>query len=357
MTLIWAAAHRLNPVYFVHRHKEIGIMDALQCEEFEMSIPKCFMAAVAMTGALSASATWAADYPVRSIRWIVPYVPGGTTDILARIMGARLGEKLGQVVVIDNRPGAANNIGTEIATRAAPDGYTWFLTNPANAINATLYAKLPFNFLRDMAPGAGLIRVPNVMTVTRNLPAKSVPEFITYAKANAGKLNFCSGGAGTSVHLSGELFKAMTGINMVHVAYKGSAPCIIDLIAAQNHVVFDNMPGVIGFIRNGDVRALAVTTAQRSPVLPNTPTVAEFVPGFEASAWFGLAVPRGTPDAIVNRINREVNDALKDPKMLQRLTDLGGVSIAGTPAEFWALHTQETEKWAKVIKASGVSIQ
>ena len=311
----------------------------------------------ALTGCGMASVTFAADYPTRSIRWIVPYVPGGTTDILARIMSARLTERLGQTVVVDNRPGAGNNIGTEIAAKAAPDGYTWFLVNPANAINATLYEKMPFNFLRDMAPVAGLIRVPNVMTVTRNLPVKSVPEFIAHAKANAGKLNFCSGGAGTSVHLSGELFKAMTGINMVHVPYKGSAPCLIDIIAAQNHVIFDNMPGVIGYIRNGDVRALAVTTAQRSPGLPNVPTVAESVPGFEASAWFGLAVPKGTPEAIVTRINREVNEILKEPKTLQRLTDLGGVSIAGTPAEFWTLHTMETEKWAKVVKTSGAKVQ
>ena len=319
-----------------------------------MKIQKIAVVLMAFSGAINVSA---ADWPTRSIRWIVPYVPGGTTDILARIMGARLAERLGQTVVVDNRPGAGNNIGTEIATKAAPDGYTWFLVNPANAINATLYEKLPFNFLRDMAPGAGLIRVPNVMTVTRNLPAKSVPEFIAHAKANPGKLNFCSGGAGTSVHLSGELFKSMTGINMVHVPYKGSAPCLIDIIAAQNHVIFDNMPGVIGYIRNGDIRALGVTTAQRSPGLPNVPTIAETVPGFEASAWFGLAVPKGTPDAIVARINREVNETLKEPKTMQRLSDLGGVSIAGTPAEFWALHTMETEKWSKVVKVSGAKVQ
>ncbi len=304
------------------------------------------------------SSTLAADaYPTRSIRWIVPYVPAGTTDIVARIMGQRLSERMGQTIIVDNRPGAGNNIGTEIAVKSAPDGYTWFLTNPANAINATLYGNLNFNFLRDMAPVAGLIRVPNVMSVTRNLPAKSVQEFVAYGKANPGKLNFCSGGAGTSVHLSGELFKAMTGISMVHVPYKGSAPCVIDIIAAQNHVIFDNMPGVIGYIRNGDVRALAVTTAIRSSQLPDVPTVAETVPGFEASAWFGVAVPKGTPAAIVARINREVNEVLKEPKTLQRLADLGGNSIAGTPAEFWAIHTMETEKWAKVVKASGAKIQ
>jgi tripartite-type tricarboxylate transporter receptor subunit TctC len=204
---------------------------------------------------------------------------------------------------------------------------------------------------------AGLIRVPNVMTVTRNLPAKSVPEFIAHAKANPGKLNFCSGGAGTSVHLSGELFKSMAGINMVHVAYKGSAPALIELIAGQNHVIFDNMPGIINYIRNGDLRALAVTTAKRSAQLPDVPTVAETLPGFEASAWFGLTVPKGTPQAIITRLNREVNEILKEPKVWQRMADLGGTSIAGTPAEFWAVHTMETEKWAKVIKAAGVQIQ
>jgi tripartite-type tricarboxylate transporter receptor subunit TctC len=312
-------------------------------------------ATVVVTG--NALAAAADIYPKRSIRWIVPYVPGGTTDILARIMGARLGERLGQTVVIDNRPGAGNNIGTEIAVRAVPDGHTWFLANPANAINATLYPNLNFNFLNDMAPGAGLMRVPNVMTVARNFPVKSVPEFIAHAKANSGKLNFCSGGAGTSVHLSGELFKSMTGINMVHVPYKGSAPCIIDIIGGQNHVIFDNMPGVIGHIRNGDLRALAVTTARRAAQLPDVPTVAETVPGFEASAWFGLAVPKGTPAAIVTRINNEVNETLKEPKIIQRLGDLGGTTIAGTPAEFWALHTMETEKWAKVVKASGAKVQ
>ena len=315
-----------------------------------------FLAIVA-AGSSTGDAFAADAWPSRSIRWIVPYTPAGTTDIVARIMGQRLGERLGQTVVIDNRPGAGNNIGTEIATKAAPDGYTWFLTNPANAINATLYPNLPFNFLHDMAPGAGIMRVPNVMIVPKNSPAKNVQEFIAHAKANPGKLNFTSGGVGTSVHLSGELFKAMTGVNLVHIAYKGSAPALVDLIAGQMHVMFENMPGCIAYVRSGELRALAVTTAQRSPALPNVPPVAESVPGYEASAWFGLAVPKGTPEAIVSRINREVNDALKDPKMLQRLADLGGTPIAGSPADFWKLHTMETEKWAKVVKASGAKVQ
>lgn len=321
-------------------------------------VSKQLMASVlAAPSLVSISGAQAADYPARSIRWIVPYVPGGTTDIVARIMAQRLSERMKQTIIVDNRPGAGNNIGTEIAVKAAPDGYTWFFTNPANAINATLYPNLNFNFLRDMAPVAGLIRVPNVMSVTKGLPVKNVQDFINYGKANPGKLNFCSGGAGTSVHLSGELFKSMTGINMVHVPYKGSAPALLDLISGQNHVIFDNMPGIIGYIRNGDVRALAVTTARRSAQLPDVPTVAETVPGFEASAWFGVTVPKGTPDAIIQRINREVNDVLKEAKVMQRLADLGGVSIAGTPAQFWEVHTMETEKWAKVVKASGAKIQ
>ncbi len=324
-----------------------------------MSVRKIILSLIFAGSAFAAAgnALGADVWPTRAIRWIVPYTPAGTTDILARIMGQRMAERMGQTIVIDNRPGAGNNIGAEIAIKAAPDGYTWFLTNPANAINATLYSKLNFNFLNDMAPGAGLIRVPNVMTVTRNLPARNVQEFIAYGKANPGKLNFSSGGAGTSVHLSGELFKAMTGINMVHVPYKGSAPALIDLLSGQMHVMFDNMPTVLGYVRGGELRGLGVTSAKRSALLPDVPAVAEFVPGFEASAWFGLAVPKGTPASIVARINREVNDTLKEPKVMQRLADMGGTSIAGSPAEFWTLHTMETEKWAKVVKASGAKIQ
>ena len=333
--------------------------DTYSWVECKMRIRHLILSLIFASSVLAAAGNaLAADaYPTRAIRWIVPYVPGGTTDILARIMGARLGERLGQTIVVDNRPGAGNNIGTEIAVKSVPDGYTWFFANPANAINASLYTKLNFNFLQDMAPVAGLIRVPNVMTVTRNLPVKTVPDFIAHAKANPGKLNFCSGGAGTSVHLSGELFKSMTGINMVHVAYKGSAPALIDLMAGQMHVIFDNMPGILPYIRNGDLRALAVTTAKRAAQLPDVPTVAESVPGFEASAWFGLAVPKGTPQAIITRLNREVNETLKDPKVWQRMADLGGTSIAGSPADFWAVHTMETEKWAKVVSASGAKIQ
>jgi tripartite-type tricarboxylate transporter receptor subunit TctC len=304
-----------------------------------------------MNGAAAADA-----YPVRTIRWIVPYPPGGTTDILARIMAQRLSERFGQQVVVDNRPGAGNNIGTEIAIRATPDGYTVFLVNPANAINATLYRNLPFNFLNDMAPVAGLVRVPNVMEVTNSLPAKNIPEFIAHAKANPGKVILASSGAGTSVHLSGELFKSMTGIDLTHVPYKGAGPVFPDLIGGQVHVMFDNMPSSIEFIRGGKLRALGVTTAKRSAQLPDVPTVAETVPGYEASAWFGMGAPKGTPADVVAKLNREINDALAEPKMKARLAELGGDPIAGTPADFWKIHAYETEKWAKVVKSSGAKV-
>ena len=299
----------------------------------------------------------AADaYPTHAIRWVVPYPPGGTTDILARIMAQRLTERLGQQVVVDNRPGAGNNIGTEAVVRATPDGYTVLLVNPANAINATLYSNLSFNFLRDMAPVAGLVRVPNVMEVTNSLPVKSIPEFITYAKANPGKVILASSGSGTSVHLSGELFKMMAGVDLTHVPYKGAGPVFPDLIGGQVHVMFDNMPSSIEFIKSGKLRALGVTTLKRSPQLPDVPTVGETVKGYEASAWFGMGAPKGTPANAVAKLNREINEALADPKMKARLAELGGDPIAGTPAEFWAIHTAETEKWAKVVKASGAKV-
>lgn len=307
---------------------------------------------VLLCSVLAFPAAAQSDYPNKPIRWIVPYPPGGTTDLLARLMGQHLSQKLGQTIVIDNKAGGGNNIGTELSVKAPADGYTWHLVNPANAINATLYPKLNFNFLDDMQPVAGIIRVPNVMTVTKNFPAKTVAEFIDYAKKNPGKVNMASSGAGTSVHLSGELFKFMTGIDMKHVPYKGAGPAINDLIGGQVDVLFDNMPSIIGHIRGGSLRALAVTSAQRSPAL-DVPTVAETVPGYEASAWFGVAVPKGTPRAIVDRINREVNAALADPAMRARLADLGGVPIAGTPEQFWAIHRMETEKWAKIVQFSG----
>ena len=295
----------------------------------------------------------ALDYPTRPVRWIVGYAPAGATDILARLLGQWLSERLGQQFVVENRPGAASNLATEAVVNAAPDGHTLLLVNPANAINATLYDRLNFNFLRDIVPVAGFIRVTNVMEVNPAVPARTVPEFIAYAKANPGKINMASGGAGTSVHMSGELFKMMTGVNMVHVPYRGAAPAVMDLIAGQVQIVFDNLPGSIEHIRAGKLRALAVTTATRSEALPDLPVVADFVPGFEASAWFGMGVPKGTPAEIVDKLNKEVNAALADPKIKARLADMGGISIAGSPADFGKLLAEETEKWAKVVKFSG----
>jgi tripartite-type tricarboxylate transporter receptor subunit TctC len=308
-------------------------------------------------GVVAAPAFAQSDYPNKPIKWIVGYPPGGTTDLLARLMGQYLGQKVGQQVIIENRPGGGNNIGTEMAVKAPPDGYTIFLVNPANAINATLYPKLPFNFLDDMVPVAGIVRVPNVMTVTKNFPAKTVAEFIDYGKKNPGKINMASSGSGTSVHLSGELFKFMTGVDMKHVPYKGAGPAITDLIGGQVDLIFDNMPSIIGHIRGGSVRALGVTTAQRSPALPDVPTVAETVPGYEASAWFGASAPKGTPAAAIARLNREFNAALADPEMKAKLANLGGVPIPGTPEQFWALHRMETEKWAKIVQFSGAKAE
>jgi tripartite-type tricarboxylate transporter receptor subunit TctC len=299
----------------------------------------------------------AQEYPTRPIRWIVPYPPGGTTDVLARFMGEWLSKRLGQQVFVDNRPGAGNNIGTEAVVNAPPDGYTILLVNPANGINATLYKKLPFNFVRDIAPVAGITRVPNVMEVNPNVPARTVQEFIDYAKANPGKINMASSGVGTSVHLSGELFKAMTGVNMVHVPYRGAGPALTDMIAGQVHVLFDNLPSSIEHVKAGTLRALAVTTAERSPALPAVPTVAETVPGYEASAWFGIGAPKGTPPEVIGRLNREVNEALKDPVMLKRLADLGGVPMGGSPADFGKIIVDETEKWRKVVEFSGAKLE
>lgn len=317
-----------------------------------------FVSGVLLLGSLMALPVAAqSDYPNRPIRWIVPYPPGGTTDLLARLMSTWLTQRLGQQVVVDNKPGGGNNIGTDMAAKAAPDGYTVHLVNPANAINATLYPKLPFNFLDDFVPVGGLVRVPNVMTVTKNFPARNVAEFIDYGKKNPDKINMASSGSGTSVHLSGELFKFMAGVQMKHIPYKGAGPAITDLIPGQVDVLFDNMPSIIGHIRSGSVRALAVTSAQRSPALPDVPTVAETVPGYEASAWFGMAAPKGTPRPIIERLNREINAALADPGMRAKLADLGGVPIGGTPEQFWAIHKMETDKWEKIVKFSGAKVE
>jgi tripartite-type tricarboxylate transporter receptor subunit TctC len=319
-------------------------------------ISRIFTGLVLLGSLFALPASAQSDYPNKPIKFIVPYPPGGSTDLVARLMGQWLSQRLKEQVIVENKAGGGNNIGTEMAVRSPPDGYTIFLVNPANAINATLYTKLPFNFLEDMAPVAGIIRVPNVMTVTKNFPARTVAEFIDYAKKNPGKINMASSGSGTSVHLSGELFRFMTGIDMKHVPYKGAGPAITDLIGGQVDVLFDNMPSIIGHVRGGSVRALAVTSAQHSPAL-DVPTVGETVPGYEASAWFGIAVPKGTPAAAVARLNREINAGLADPGLKAKLADLGGVPIAGTPEQFWALHKSETEKWAKIVHFSGAKAE
>ena len=295
----------------------------------------------------------AQTYPTRPVRLIIGYPPGGSADITARLLGQWLSERLGQPFVIESRPGASTNIATEAVVRAPPDGYTLLLVAPANAINATLYEKLNFNFISDIAPVAGIIRFPNVMVVNPLVPAKSVPEFIAYAKANPGRLNMASSGNGSTIHVSGELFKMMTGVNMVHVPYRGGAPALTDMISGQVQVMFDNVPTSIEFIRAGKLRALAVTTATRSEVLPDLPTVADFVPGYEASAWYGVGVPKGTPDDIIDKLNKEINAILGDPKAKARLADLGASLLAGSPADFGKLVADETEKWGKVVKFSG----
>jgi tripartite-type tricarboxylate transporter receptor subunit TctC len=307
----------------------------------------------AVAGAGSAVA---ADYPTRPIKWIVPYPPGGTTDVLARILATWLTEKLGQTVIVENRPGAGNNVGTEAVINAPADGYTMLLVNPANGINASLYKKLNYNFIRDITPVAGLVRTPNVMVVTNSLPVKTVPEFIAYCKANPGKVNMASSGSGTSTHLSGELFKTMTGCNMLHVPYKGAGPVLTDLIGGQVQVFFDNLPSSAPHIKGGSIRALAVTSAAREPSMPATPTVGDAVSGYEATAWFGIGMPKGTPREAIDRINAEVNKALADPKMRERLAALGGVPISGTPGDFGKVIAAETDKWAKVVAASGATV-
>jgi tripartite-type tricarboxylate transporter receptor subunit TctC len=292
-------------------------------------------------------------YPARPVRLVVFFPAGGVGDILARLMGQSLSERLGQPFVIENRPGAGGNIGTEAVVRASPDGYTLLWATSPNAINATFYDKLNYNFIRDITPVAATIRVPNVMVVNPSLPTKTVPEFIAYAKANAGKLNMASGGNGVPSHVAGELFKMMTGIDMVHVPYRGSAPALTDLLAGQVQVMFDAMPSSIEYIRVGKLRPLAVTTATRSDVLPEIPTVGDFLPGFEASTWFGVGVPKNTPAEIVEKLNKEINAALADPKMKARVADLGGTVLPGSSADFGKLVAEETEKWGKVVKFSG----
>jgi tripartite-type tricarboxylate transporter receptor subunit TctC len=299
----------------------------------------------------------AADYPNKPVHWIVGYVPGGTTDILARLIGSYLSEKTGQQFIVENKAGAGNNLAVEAVLAAPADGYTVLLVNPANGINTTLYKKLSFNFVRDIAPVGGILRVPNVMVVNNDVPAKTVQEFIDYAKANPSKVNMASSGNGTSVHLSGELFMAMTGVKMTHVPYRGSNPALTDIMGGQCQVLFDNMPSSIGLIRAGKIRALAVTTEKRADYFPDVPTLGETVKGYEASAWFGMGVKTGTPPEIIAYLNKHIEDALADPKIKARLTDLGGKPMGGTPADFGKIIVDETEKWRKVVEFSGAKVE
>ena len=324
-------------------------------QRFSMVVLRVALAA-ACVSLVPAGYAGAADYPARQPHIIVGYPPGGSTDICARLFGDWLSKRLGQQFIVENRPGAGNNLATEAVAKSPPDGYAILLVNPANTINASLYKHLNFNFLRDIAPVGGFIRVPNVMEVNPSVPAKNVAEFIAYVKANPDKVNVASSGNGTSIHLSGELFKMMTGTKMTHVPYKGSAPMLTDLLGGQVQITFDNLPSSIGHIKAGKLRALAVTTAQRSDELPDVPTVAETVPGYEASAFFGFGVPSGTPKEIVEVLNKEINLALKDPGMIAKLKELGGTPIPGTPEDFGKLVADETAKWEKVVRAADLSV-
>ena len=291
------------------------------------------------------------------MRIIVGFAPGGTTDTIARLMGESLSERLGQQFLVENRSGAGTNIATEAVVRSSADGYTLLLVTASNAINAALYAKLNFNFLRDIAPVAGITRYPNVMQVNPSFPAKTVPEFIAYVKANPGKINYASGGSGAASHVAGELFKLMAEVDMVHVPYRGGAPAMTDLLGGQVQAYFGPLPEAIEYIRAGKLRALAVTGAVRSVALPDIPTVGDFVPGYEASSVGGIAAPKNTPADVVDKLNKEINAGLADPRLKARLTDLGGVIFPGSPADFGKFMAEETEKWAKVVKFSGAKAE
>jgi tripartite-type tricarboxylate transporter receptor subunit TctC len=306
---------------------------------------------------LAAGRAFAADYPARPVRFLVGYPPGGATDILARLIGQRLSERLGQQFVVENKPGAGNNIATEAAVNAEPDGYTVFLINPANFINTTLYANLKFNFVRDIAPVASFNRVPNVMTVNKDVPAKNVAEFIDYVKANPGKVNMASSGNGTSVHLSGEMFMAMTGCKMQHVPYRGAAPAITDMLGGQVQVIFDNMPSIIQHIRAGSLRALGVTTATRSELLPDVQAIGETVKGYEASALFGMGAPARTPKEIIGKLNAEITAVMSEPAVKKQLVELGGEPRLQSPEAFGAEIVAETEKWKKVVEFAGLKVE
>ena len=297
---------------------------------------------------------WAQTYPARPVRWIVPFGPAGATDITARLIGQWLSERLGQQFVIENRPGAGGNIGTEAVVRAAPDGYTLLYVTTPNAVNATLYDKLNFNFIRDIAPVAPIVRFPYIMVVNPSVPAKTLPEFIAYAKANPGKINMASVGIGSTPHINGELFKVMTGTNMVHVPYRGAAAVMTDLLSGQVQLYFGTTASSLEYVRTGKLRALAVTIERRLDALPDIPTVGDFVPGYEASNWYGIGAPRNTPVEVIEKLNKETNAGLADSKLKARLDDLGGIALTGSPSDFGKLIVEETDKWGKVVKFVGI---
>jgi tripartite-type tricarboxylate transporter receptor subunit TctC len=300
---------------------------------------------------------WAQAYPSRPVRIIVGFAPAGGTDIMARLIGQWLSERLGQQFVIENRPGAGTNIATEAVVNAPPDGYTLLLACLPNASNATLYDKLNLNFIRDIAPVAGIARDTFAIEVNPSVPVKTVPELIAYAKVNSGKINMASGGIGSGNHIFGELFKMMTGVNLVHVPYRGAGPALVDLLGGQVQVMFASMVSSIEYVRAGKLRALAVTTSTRSPLLPDIPTVAQFVPGYEASFWYGIGAPRNTPIEIVEKLNQEINAVLADSQMKARLAGLGATALPGSPADFGKLIAEETQKWGKVVKFAGIKPQ
>ena len=323
-----------------------------------MQILRMLVASLAIIASLAnVEGAMGQSFPARPVRIIVGFPPGGVGDIVARLVGQWLSERLGQPFVIENRPGAASNVATEAVVRAPADGYTLLVVNPANATSAALYDRLNFNFIRDIAPVAGLVRVPNVMEVNPSVPVKTVPEFIAYAKANPGKVNYASAGNGTTVHLAGELFRIMTGVNMVHVPYRGSAPALTDMLGGQVQVMFDTLPSSIEHLRTGKLRALAITTSARYPALPDIPALGDYVSGFEASVWQGIGAPKNTPPAIVEKLNKEINAALADPKVNEQLANLGSTVLALSPAEFGTLIAEETEKWAKVIRAANIKAE
>ena len=322
-----------------------------------MKLPRrTFLHLAAGAAALPATSrfAWAQAYPTRPVRLIVPFGPAGATDITARLIGQWLSERLGQQFVIENRPGAGGNIGTEAVVRAAPDGYTLLYVTTANAVSATLYDKLNFNFIRDIAPVAPIVRFPYIMVVNPSVPAKTLPEFIAYAKANPGKINMASPGIGSTPHINGELFKVMTGTNMVHVPYRSAAAVMTDLLSGQVQLYFGTTASSLEYVRTGKLRALAVTIERRLDALPDIPTVGDFVPGYEATNWYGIGAPRNTPVEVIEKLNKETNAGLADPKIKARIADLGGSPLTGSPADFGRLIADETEKWGKVVKFVGI---